>query len=81
IAGEGVRIEGAPLARYVAPARMAAANTGKPDYKDHKKVKDFSQLPLQPTTNADLSQITGGDEKMPLAAQSKPMMTNFPTAD
>lgn len=63
IAGEGVRKEGAPLARDVAPARMAAANTGKPDDKDHKKVKDVSQLPLQPTTIADLSQLTGGDEK------------------
>ncbi|MCQ3764204.1 SPI-1 type III secretion system protein SpaN [Salmonella enterica subsp. enterica serovar Indiana] len=81
IAGEGVRKEGALLARDVAPARMAAANTGKPEDKDHKKVKDVSQLPLQPTTIADLSQLTGGDEKMPLAAQSKPMMTIFPTAD
>ncbi|MEA0983700.1 type III secretion system needle length determinant, SpaN/EivJ family, partial [Salmonella enterica] len=81
MAGEGVRKEGAPLARGVAPARMAAANTGKPDDKDNKKVKDVSPLPLQPTTIADLSQLTGGDEKMPFAAQSKPMMTIFPTAD
>ncbi|EDZ9093563.1 SPI-1 type III secretion system protein SpaN [Salmonella enterica] len=81
IAGEGVRKEGALLARDVAPSRMAAANTSKFDDKEHKKIKEASQVPLQPTTIADLSQLSGGDEKMPLAAQSKPMMTIFPTAD
>lgn len=52
IAGEGVRKEGAPLARDVAPARMAAANTGKPDDKDHKRLKMFLSFrcnqPLSP---------------------------------
>ncbi|EIV7687988.1 SPI-1 type III secretion system protein SpaN [Salmonella enterica] len=81
IAGEGVRKEGAPLPRDVVSSRMAATNTNKSDDKEHKKIKEASQLPLQPTTISDLSQLSGGDEKMPLAAQSKPMMTIFPTTD
>lgn len=81
IVGEGVRKEGAPLARDVAPSRMAAANISKSDDKEHKKIKEASQLPLQPTTISDLSQLSGGDEKMPLAAQSKPVTTIFPTLD
>ncbi|ELW8654429.1 SPI-1 type III secretion system protein SpaN [Salmonella enterica] len=81
IAGEGVRKEGAPLPRDVVPSRMAATNTNKSDDKEHKKIKEASQLPLQPTTISDLSQLSGGDEKMPLAAQSKPMMTIFPATD
>ncbi|HCM1916252.1 TPA: SPI-1 type III secretion system protein SpaN [Salmonella enterica subsp. salamae serovar 28:r:e,n,z15] len=81
IAGEGVRKEGVLLARDVAPSRMAATNTNKSDDKEHKKIKEASQLPLQPTTLSDLSQLSSGDEKMPLAAQSKPMMTIFPTTD
>lgn len=63
IAGEGIRKEGALLARDVAPSRTAAANTGKADDKDHKKIKEVPQLPVQPTTIADLSQLSGGDEK------------------
>ncbi|EBF0273629.1 SPI-1 type III secretion system protein SpaN [Salmonella enterica] len=81
IVGEGVRKEGAPLARDVAPSRMAAANISKSDDKEHKKIKEASQLPLQPTTISDFSQLSGGDEKMPLAAQSKPVTTIFPTLD
>ncbi|EOF5150468.1 SPI-1 type III secretion system protein SpaN [Salmonella enterica] len=88
IVGEGVRKEGTPLAREgtplardVAPSRMAAANISKSDDKEHKKIKEASQLPLQPTTISDLSQLSGGDEKMPLAAQSKPVTTIFPTLD
>lgn len=81
IVGEGVRKEGVPLARDVAPSRMAAANISKSDDKEHKKIKEASQLPLQPTTISDLSQLSGGDEKIPLAAQSKPVTTIFPTLD
>lgn len=81
IAGEGVRKAGAPLAQDVAPSRIAAANTNKSDDKEYKKIKEASQLSLQPTTISDLSQLSGVDEKMPLMAQSKPVMTIFPTAD
>lgn len=81
ITGEGVRKEGTPLAGDVASSRMAATNTSKSDDKDHKKIKEASQLPLQPTTIADLSQLSGGDENMPLAAHSKQAMTTFPITD
>lgn len=81
IAGEGVRKEATPLARDVAPSQSTAANSGKTDDKDHKKIKEVSQLPLQPTTPSDFSQLSGSDENRLLAAQSKPVMTIFPTAD
>ncbi|WP_411898697.1 type III secretion system needle length determinant, SpaN/EivJ family, partial [Salmonella enterica] len=46
-----------------------------------KKVQDVSHLPMQPTTLSALSPLTGCDEKMPLAAHSKPIVTIFPPAD
>ncbi|HCC0888701.1 TPA: SPI-1 type III secretion system protein SpaN [Salmonella enterica] len=81
VAGDGGHKEGAPLAREIAIPQSAANKSGKTEDKDHKKTREVSQLPLQPTTLSDRNQLSGGDENKPVAAQSRPVMSILPTSD